>query len=92
MLCVKPSEQNRGLGKLLMSSIFKIAPDIRRIFLCTRPTNVNALKAYQAWGFVPDLQPIPEASLNMAHWEFMEYKAEQSDMLQKLAESFVTQG
>ncbi len=87
---IKPSEQNRGLGKLLMSSIFNIAPDIKRIFLCTRITNKNALRAYRSWGFVPDLNPIEEPNFKMIreHWNYMEYKIENSDVLQKTAATF----
>ena len=51
-LAVETTHQKRGLGKLLMSSIFKIAPDTKRIFLCTRVTNTNALQAYRSWSFV----------------------------------------
>jgi ribosomal protein S18 acetylase RimI-like enzyme len=87
---IKPSEQNRGLGKLLMSSIFNIAPQIKRIFLCTRITNENAFRAYRSWGFVPDLNPIEEPNFKMIreHWNYMEYKIENSDVLQKTAATF----
>ncbi len=82
---VENSHQKRGLGKLLMSSIFKIIPDIKRIFLCTRVTNDTALKAYSAWGFTKDENPVMDHPFNLEHWPFMEYKTEQVDVLQKLA-------
>ncbi len=84
---VAPLAQNRGLGKLLMSSIFKIAPQIHRIFLSTRVTNENALRAYLSWGFTPDLSSIQEPNMKIIkeHWSYMEYKTENSDVLQKTA-------
>lgn len=82
---VAATHQNRGLGKLLMSSIYKIDPTIKRIFLCTRVTNSNALQAYRSWGFVTDEKPILDHPFNLAHWSFMEYKTEQSDILQNTA-------
>ena len=80
---VDQAYQGCGLGKLLMSSIFKIVSDIKRIFLCTRVTNETALKAYGSWGFVKDEKPVLDHAFNLEHWSFMEYKAEQSDILQK---------
>lgn len=88
-LAVSVDHQNRGLGKLLMSSIFKIVPDIKRIFLCTRVTNVVALNAYRSWGFTIDKSPILDHAFNMNHWTFMEYKVDQSDILQKMVKTFV---
>ena len=88
---IAPSEQNRGLGKLLMSSILKIAPKCKRIFLSTRITNEIARKAYAAWGFTPDTNPIQEPHFKQKpeHWIFMEYKIEQTDLLQKVANRLV---
>ena len=83
---VDVAHQKRGLGKLLMSSIFKIVPTVDRIFLCTRVTNVAALRAYSAWGFIIDENPVMDHAFNLNHWIFMEYKIEQSDVLQKASE------
>lgn len=85
-LAVEVTHQSRGLGRLLMSSIFKIIPDLKRIFLCTRVTNETALKAYSAWGFIKDEAPVLDHAFNLAHWSFMEYKSDQSDVLQKTAD------
>jgi len=87
---IAPSAQNRGLGKLLMSSIFNIEPLIKRIFLSTRITNENALRVYRSWGFTPDLNPVPEPNMKIIkeHWNFMEYKVENSDFLQKTAATY----
>ena len=83
---VDVAHQKRGLGKLLLSSIFKIVPTVKRIFLCTRVTNIAALHAYHAWGFIIDENPIMDHAFNLNHWTFMEYKIDQSDVLQKAAE------
>ncbi len=84
-LAVNTAHQNRGLGKLLMSSLFKIVPDVKRIFLCTRVTNETALRAYRSWGFVNDENPIFDHAFNLEHWMFMEYKAEKQVILQQVA-------
>lgn len=86
-LAVAPDAQNRGLGKLLVGSIFKIVPKINRIMLATRVTNETAFRAYKAWGFVEDVNPIenPHFQLKKEHWRFLEYRTERSDILQKIA-------
>jgi hypothetical protein len=89
IFAVDVAHQKRGLGKLLMSSIFKLIPDIKRIFLCTRVTNDTAFNAYRSWGFVKDENPVLDHEFNLDHWMFMEYKIEQSDALQNLAASLV---
>ncbi len=86
---VDQTHQNRGLGKLLMSSMLKIAPDVKRIFLCTRVTNDPALKAYRSWGFTKDENPVMDHAFNLNHWTFLEYKVNESDTLQKTAERLV---
>lgn len=75
---VIPSEQNRGLEKLLMSSIFKLKPETKHIFLHTRTTNVKAIHAYKTWGFVGVEGKLP-------NWTDVEYLADQSSVLQKTA-------
>lgn len=85
---VKPEEQNRGLGRLLMSSILNIIPELKRIFLCTRVTNTTAQNAYYNWGFITDNNPVIEEhdyTFNLNHWIFMEYKVSQATELQKMA-------
>lgn len=84
-LAVDPNYQNHGLGKILMSSIFKIDPTIKRIFLCTRVTNKTALNAYRAWGFTPDKHPTLDHAFNLNHWMFLEYKADEQQLLQNKA-------
>lgn len=88
-IAVTPSAQGRGLGKLLMSSIFKVVPSTQRIFLSTRITNETALKAYRSWGFVHDEHPLPNAyhKMDPTHWAFLEYKAGKSTVLQNVAKT-----
>ena len=79
-----------------MSSICKIIPDIKRIFLCTRTTNIIAQKAYDNWVFIKykvnsDINPVFEEhdyTFNLNHWIFMEYKTDQAMDLQKTAAMF----
>ena len=85
MFAVKTEEQNRGIGKMLMNSIFKIMPETERIFLCTRITNEKAQNAYYNWGFVKD--PNPDNlengyTFNLDHWIFLEYNSNRSNILQ----------
>lgn len=86
-IAIAPEEQNRGLGKLLMSSVFKIIPNVQRIFLSTRPTNKIAIQAYQAWGFTPDAHPVQDPSWKAVenHWIYFEYQVNKTDTLQKAA-------
>lgn len=70
-----------GIDKLLMSSIFKLLPSTKRIFLHTRETNVHAIDKYLSWGFTPFLGPLK-------HWIDLEYQGTNCDQLQKAAESF----
>jgi ribosomal protein S18 acetylase RimI-like enzyme len=79
-----PSAQNRGLEKILMSSIFRLRPDTQRIFLHTRSTNQQAILDYENWGFT-------QFKGNLPHWTDLEYLVDQSNILQKIAESFVVQ-
>lgn len=88
---VDPDEQGKGIGKLLMSSIFSIVPEITRIFLCTRVTNELALNAYRSWGFMTDANPVLDHDFNRAHWTFLNYKKSQNDILQKVSSGLVAQ-
>lgn len=81
---VIPSAQNRGLEKMLMSSIFRLRPHITRIFLHTRSTNQQAITDYQNWGFTQFAGVLP-------NWTDLEYLAERSDTLQKVSDCLVSQ-
>ena len=88
---VATSEQGRGLGKLIMSSILRIIPDLNRIFLCTRPTNTKAMNCYRACGFTVDADPIQEIHCKMkpGHWSSFEYKADLSNVLQNISKKLI---
>lgn len=58
--------KERGIDKILMFSIFKIATEIKRIFLHTRITNKAAISSYLEWGFT-------EFSSHMPKWPNFEY-------------------
>ena len=75
--------QNRGLEKMLMSSIFKILPNVTRLFLHNRPTNATALAFYEEWGFKSF------AGTN-ADWPDFEYLTENAQVLQKAAATVET--
>lgn len=88
-LGVDPAHQRRGLGALLVSSIFKIRPEVTRLFLSTRVTNEGAIAAYRRWRFVSDKNPILDYPCNPSHWIFLEYRADTTDLLQKIAAGLV---
>ena len=73
---VLPGMQNCGLEKMLMSSIFRLKPDTKRIFLHTRSTNQQVISQYKAWGF-------SEFGGKLQNWTDLEYLSENSDFLQK---------
>lgn len=50
-MAIVPEKRHRGYGKLLISSIFKIIPNVDHIFLYTRSINEIAVKAYLSYGF-----------------------------------------
>lgn len=90
-LALAPTELDRGLGELLVGSIFKVIPQAKRIFSIIRPTDKNALKAYLSWGFVQDENPVqdPNHPMNLNYLTILEYKTDQSDRLQKTAKTLV---
>jgi dienelactone hydrolase/RimJ/RimL family protein N-acetyltransferase len=88
-LAIDPKHQRRGLATLLMGSIFRIIPDIKRTFMCTRVTNEKMQHACKGWGFTLDEHPILDHAFNKEHWIFLEYKADQVDTLQKVAAGMV---
>lgn len=69
---------------------FKIISDIKRIFLVTRVTNNNAINAYKSWGFKKEINPADDPYILFKdHWINLEYKIENSDILQKIAEKMI---
>jgi GNAT superfamily N-acetyltransferase len=86
---VAPEYQNYGLGKLLISSIFKIKKDINRIFACTRVTNKTVRLGYSLCGFTKDEHPVLDHAFNLEHWVFVEYKTDHVNTLQEIANSMI---
>ncbi len=86
-----PELKESGLDQLLISSIFNILPEVKRMFMFVRPTNVSALETYCSWGFTQDLNPVqdPNHKVNLEYLTLLEYKAEQSNLLQKTAQGLV---
>lgn len=84
-----PEENSSGLDKLLLSAIFKVIPDVKRLFLYVRPTNENHLNAYQAMGFSVDRHPShdPNHKINLDYLVPLEYNTGDSEVLQNLASS-----
>ena len=78
MFGVLPAGQNRGIDKLLMSSIFKLLPETDRLFLHTRKTAVRAIERYHKWGFTPFTGPLEK-------WLDLEYLVDGSSVLQNVA-------
>ena len=72
---ISPKSQNKGLGKLLMSSILCKFSNIQKISLSTRVSNDNALTAYRNWGFT-------QTQNTMEYWVNMEYDTTKSNVLQ----------
>ena len=56
---VKPQAQNCGIENLLLANIFNVLPTTTRLFLHTRGTNIDAIAAYQALGFVQFCESMP---------------------------------
>lgn len=76
------SHADPELAQLLMSSIFMLIKETTRIFLHIRATNDQAFTAYSSWGFAQFPGPL-------ANWTDMEYRAEQSGILQHVAHTLL---
>lgn len=59
----------RGLEKLLMNSIFKLMPDVSRVFIHTRITNEYLIGMCKSWGF----NTLPQ---KQEYWVELEYLVE----------------
>ena len=71
-----------------LRSIFKLTPQIKRIFLFVRPTNEIALGMYKDLEFVPDIDFLldPNHKVNINYLTPLEYRIELGQILQKTAE------
>lgn len=78
---IESKAPNNDLQKILLSSIFKLIPDINRIFFHTRITNLTGIKIHKALGFT-------EFPGNLQNWLDLEYKIEKSKTLQRFSLTF----
>lgn len=69
-----------GLEILLMSAIFRLLPETKRLYLHTRKTAVQAIERYRSWGFTP-------FDGTLEKWLDLEYLAGNSTVLQETAET-----
>ncbi|MDZ4099349.1 MAG: N-acetyltransferase [Methylophilaceae bacterium] len=81
-LAVAPSAQRRGIAKLLVSSIYKIMPQVARIELYVRPTNRQAQAAYLSYGF--NREQIEDADC-AKNWYLFIYERAKTHLLQDIA-------
>jgi hypothetical protein len=88
---VAPEAEKRELEKILLSTIFNVIPQVKRMFTITRPTNIKTLAAYSACGLTQDYNPVqdPNHQITMNHFVVFEYRTEQSDILQKTAKTLI---
>lgn len=79
-------KEKSNLEQLLISSIFTILPDTKRIFVYVRPTNKQTLENYLKWGFSKDLSSIedPNHKTNASYQTLLEYKSKNSQLLENL--------
>lgn len=89
-LIVASGENEQGVDQLLMSSIFKIIPQIRDFFLFIRPTNKSAHATYLSWGFVENDNIVqdPNHKINTKYLLPMHYLSHQSNQLQEIAQGW----
>jgi ribosomal protein S18 acetylase RimI-like enzyme len=90
-LVIASDEQKCGLEQLLLSSIIKILPQVKRIFTMVRPTNVDVQRTFEVCGFMEDKNPIedPNHPIHKEHFIVLEYKIDQSNVLQRAAMQLV---
>jgi hypothetical protein len=88
-LIVSPHEENNSLEKLLLGSLIRMLPQAKRIFTMVRPTNTYTLQTLESCGFIEDENPIqdPHHPIDTKYLTVLEYKTNQSNILQKTAES-----
>jgi hypothetical protein len=82
-------EENPNVRNTLMSLVFSILPQTKRIFLFTRPTDSAALEMYAAMGFEKDENPFedPGHKINRQYLTTLNYRIENSKILQMATET-----
>lgn len=83
-IVAKPEARDRGLGKLMASSIFKIVPDVKRVGVYVLDTNKNGSDVYSYWDFTKEQCRISNCKKACI---FMAYNIERSKSLQLTAAS-----
>jgi pimeloyl-ACP methyl ester carboxylesterase len=54
ILSIDKNIRRAGLATFLINSLKKIGVSYKKIFACTRPSNILAINAYKKWGFIED--------------------------------------
>lgn len=87
-LIVAPSQNGQELEKILLSSIFKVFPQVKRIFTLIRPTDHTLLSVYTACSFseTKSLLNDPQHINDMRYFIALEYDADKRGLLQKIAQ------
>jgi len=78
LLGVVATSRSNDIKQLLISSDFKLFPDVQRIFLHTRSTDTSTIELYKSWGFAIFAGKLP-------HWIDLEDITQNADTLQKIA-------
>ena len=87
-VAVTQEGSNQEVDKWLMSSIFALIPDIKRLFVFLRPTNESALRIYCSLDFAEDKNGFqdPNHMVNMDYLRLLDYKSDRKKILQIIAE------
>ncbi|MBI3900749.1 MAG: hypothetical protein HY324_01200 [Chlamydiia bacterium] len=82
-------EESPNVRNSLMSLVFSILPQTKRIFLFTRPTDAPALEMYAAMGFEKDENPFEDLGhkINRQYLTTLNYRIENSKILQMATET-----
>ncbi len=91
-IVVNPKAQGRGLSTILISSIFKLLPKTKRIFLDVLCTNKKAIGIYESFGFIKYENNNEELNIFMSKilsYSFdYEYLTDKCSKFQKVAATF----
>lgn len=79
-----PVDKYDNLSKILLSVVFKILPNIQRVFLHTRVTNESGINEHLQYGFTK----FP-ADKNLPHWVNIGYNSENPSILQDEANTLI---
>lgn len=87
---IKEENKNEAICNLFMGLIFKILPQVNRIFLFARPTDSSVIETYVAMGFksTKNLPQDPNHVINHKYMISLDYTTNDSKILQRAAEAF----